>query len=109
MPGDMSAFWNSSFHATFDGLVDLDDDFADEEVIAATIGGIVTAHLRSVAANPIVMAIVSVREEVMIVNIVAQINGTRRTTRFTGASEEEITSTAVVWTQELIQELNFGR
>ena len=109
MPGDMSAFWNSSFHATFDGLVVPREDFADEEVIAATIGGIVTAHLRSVAANPIVMVIVSIREEVMIVNIVAQINGTRRTTRFTGADEEEITSTAVVWTQELIEELNFGR
>jgi hypothetical protein len=109
MPGNMSAFWNNSFHATFDGLIKPQEDFADEEIIAATIGGVVTAHLNTVAANPIVLAIVSVRESIIIVNIVAQINGTRRTTRFTGADEEEITSTAVVWTQELIEELNFGR
>lgn len=109
MSGKMVGFWHSAFHATF-GMMEQPEPLASEEIMAATIGGLVTAHLQSVAASPAVIAIIKVNDAgTILAQIVAQINGTRKTVHFTAATEDELTATSVAWAQQVIQELAHGR
>jgi len=109
MAGKMIGFWHSAFHATFDNLVDK-DPHASEEVMAATIGGLVTAHLQAIAASPAVIALITIDEnDVIIAQIVAQVNGTRKTVHFTAADEEELTATSASWARQVIRELTDER
>ena len=109
MAGKMIGFWHSAFHATFSDLIDT-QPHASEEVMAATIGGLVTAHLQSVAASPAVIALITVNEsDVIVAQIVAQVNGTRKTVHFTAGDEEELTATAASWARQVIRELTDER
>jgi len=105
MSSKMFGFWNSVFHATFGADIER-EPLADEEVLSATVGGLVTAYLRSVAASPKVMAIISIDDDGIIsASIVAQVNGTVRNTRFNSSNEKELTETSVMWANEIIMEL----
>jgi hypothetical protein len=109
MTGKMIGFWHSAFHATFDDLIDK-ESHASEEVMAATIGGLVTAHLQAIAASPAVIALITINENnVIIAQIVAQVNGTRKTVHFTAADEEELTATSASWARQVIRELTDER
>lgn len=109
MSGKMIGFWHSAFHATFDDLIDR-QPHASEEVMAATIGSLVTAHLQAIAANPAVIALINVNQDnVIIAQIVAQVNGTRKTVHFTAYNEDELTITATLWAQQVVEELKDGR
>jgi hypothetical protein len=109
MAGKMVGFWHSAFHATF-GREISPEPLASEEVMAATIGGLVTAHLQSIAASPAVIALISVNEDqVIVAQIIAQVNGTRKTVHFTAANEEELTATSASWARQVIRELSDER
>jgi hypothetical protein len=109
MSGKMVGFWHSAFHATFDRVIS-SEPHASEEVMAATIGGLVTAHLQMIAASPAVIALISINEDnVIIAQIVAQVNGTRKTVHFTASDETELTTTSVSWAQQVIRELSGER
>jgi hypothetical protein len=109
MAGKMIGFWHSAFHATFGDLVDA-QPHASEEVMAATIGGLVTAHLQSIAASPAVIALIEINQnDVIVAQIIAQVNGTRKTVHFTAGDEDELTATAVSWARQVIRELTDGR
>lgn len=109
MTGKMIGFWHSAFHATFDDLIDR-EPHASEEVMAETIGALVTTYLQAIAASPVVIALIVVNEhDVIIAQIVAQVNGTRRTVHFTADDEEELTATSASWARQVIKELTDER
>lgn len=109
MSGKMVGFWRNAFHATFEKVSSVEER-ATEEVMAETVGAVVTAYLRAVVANPAVIAIISVGDdEIISAQVIAQINGTKKTIYFTAGDEAELTDTSVAWALQVVAEIISGR
>jgi hypothetical protein len=109
MSGKMVGFWRNAFHATFEKVSSVEDR-ATEEVMAETVGAVVTAYLKVVAANPAVIAIISItNDEIIVAQVIAQINGTKRTIYFTAGDEAELMETSVAWALQVVAEMMNGQ
>lgn len=109
MSGKMVGFWRNAFYATFEKVSSVEKR-ATEEVMAETVGAVVTAYLRSVAVNPAVIAIISIEnDEIISAQVIAQINGAKKTIYFTALNEAELTETSVAWALQVVAEIISGR
>lgn len=108
MAGKLVGFWNNAFRATYERFTP-SEPLASEEVVAATVGGIVSAYLHKVVENPKTSVSIEFIDDFIQAKVSVQFMEETRATHFTAATEEELISTVTIWIQEIVQGIIHGR